>query len=93
MLRSFATSTAIGEAITSLDEVKQLPREKEIAYSRRNNEAVNRCGNVHSSEHLIRQFFNGLDPAIKTVVEPHREAFRNVTFLELIQFARAEGDA
>ena len=93
LLRSFASSTAVGEALTSLDEVKQFPREMETAYSRRINEAVNRCGNVHLSEHLIRQFLKVNDPAIKTIVERHHGAFRNATFPELVQFARAEGDA
>ena len=93
MLRSLATSTAIGEALTSLDEVKQFPRETEASYSRRINDAVYRCGSVQSSEHLIRQFLKVLDPAIQTVVERHCEAFRRVTFLELNQLARAEGDA
>ena len=38
-------------------------------------------------------FIDGLDPAIKTLVARQREAKRRITYLELIQFARSEGEA
>ncbi len=93
LLRSYATSTAIGEAVTSLQEVRQAPNEAETEYVKRINDAENRCGNMHSSEQLIQYFLRGTDPVIKTLVERHREADRRCTLLELVQFAKAEGDA
>ena len=38
-------------------------------------------------------FIDGLDPATKTLVARQREAKRRITYLELIQFARSEGEA
>lgn len=38
-------------------------------------------------------FIDGLDPGIKTLVARHREEKRKLSYLELVQYARAEGDA
>ena len=93
LLRSFATSNAISEAVQSLQEIRQVPHETETAFAKRLNEAHIRCGKVHSADAVVQFFLRGLDPAIKTIVESYREGHRRCTLLALIQHAQAEGDA
>ena len=38
-------------------------------------------------------FVDGLDPVIKTLFEQRREETRRISYLELVQYARAEGDS
>ena len=93
LLRSYATSANINEAIARLRSTIQRADETEMQYSSRLNNAFVRCGNVYSLSEKIQFFVDGLDPAIKSLVSRHREADRRCTFLELVQFAQAEGDA
>ncbi|CAN8062282.1 unnamed protein product [Agarophyton chilense] len=93
LLRSYATSNAIHQAILDLRDVTQKPEEGKAEYSSRLNKASVRCGNVHSTEDKITLYIDGLDPSIKSLVARYREKHGRVSFLELVQFAKAEGDA
>ena len=87
------TSNAILEATLSLRDVSLNSGETEIQYSNRLNQAELRCGNVHSREEKMTMFVNGLDPAIEPLVARHRESHPKITYLELVHFARDEGNA
>ena len=91
--RSYVTSNAIREATLSLRDVRQNSRETDMKYSNRLNQAELRCGNVHSLEEKMTMFVNGLDPAIEPLVARHRESHPKITYLELVYFARDEGNA
>ena len=93
LLRSYATSSAINAAITALRAVTQTAQESERDFSSRLSLAFARCGNAHPSSEKIQFFLDGLDPAIKSLVARYRERHRKATFLELVQFAQAEGEA
>lgn len=93
LLRSYATSNAIRGAILDLRDVTQKDRETEVEYSSRLNNAAIRCGNVHSMDDKMTLYVDGLDKTIKSLVARHRERHPRIRFLELIQFAQAEGDA
>lgn len=77
----------------SLRDIRLKAGETEHDYNTRLREAAVRCGNVHNSKDLATIFVDGLDPSIKTLVVRHREAHRKTNYLELLQFARYEGDA
>lgn len=93
LLRSYATSNAIRAAILALRDIAQRPLEDEEEYSSRLNKAAIRCGNVHSTDEKITLFIDGLSPAIKSLVARYRERHGHMTYLELVHFAQAEGDA
>ena len=93
LLRSYVTSNAIREATLSLRDVRQNSGETEMQYSNRLNKAELHCGNVHSLEEKMTMFVNGLNPAIEPLVARHRESHPKITYLELVHFARDEGNA
>ena len=93
LLRSYATSSAIRGAILVLQDTRQRPGETETGFGTHLNTAFYRCGNVHTSEEKATKFVDGLDPVIKTLVEQRREETRRMSYLELVQYARAEGDS
>ena len=93
LLRSYATSSAIRGAILDLRDTRQRPGETETGFRTRLNTAFYRSGNVHTSEEKATMFVDGLDPVIKTLVEQRREETRRMSYLELVQYARAEGDS
>jgi len=93
VLRSYTTSNAVRKAVLSLRYLSQIPGEVETDYSKRLNDAGNRCCIVYSSDEIMTLFVDGLDPAIKALVARFRESHRRTTYLELVQYARAEGDA
>ncbi|CAN8073121.1 unnamed protein product, partial [Agarophyton chilense] len=66
--------------------------ETETVYSTRLNKAFHRCGNVFPAYERCTMFVNGLDPSIRALVARHREEKRKLTYLELVQYAQAEGD-
>ena len=73
LIRSYATSTAIREAIISLRGIRQKPTESEMEYSARFNQAELRCGNVHPIAEKITMFINGLIQAIESLITRVRE--------------------
>ena len=93
LLRSYVQSNAIREATLSLRDVLQNSGETEMQYSNRLNQSELRCGNVQSLEEKMTMFVNGLDPAIEPLVSRHRESHPKITYLELVHFARDEGNA
>ena len=48
LLRTFAKDAYIEEALVSLDELRQDPDEKEVAYAKRLRKQARRCGSVFS---------------------------------------------
>ena len=93
LLRSYATNGAIRQATLALRDTKQREGETETQYDTRLNRAFHRCGNVHSREDRISYFVDGLLPAIKDLVARHREAHARCSYLELVSYAKAEGEA
>ena len=68
LLQTYATPSAIRNALRRLQTISQLPKETELEYSTRINEAVYRCGNVHDEVDKMTFFVNGLSPSIQTIV-------------------------
>ncbi len=71
--------------------IQQLEGEDERDYCNRLDDACSRAGNVFSLDEKCTTFEAGLIPEIRLLVSCHREANRRISFLELVQFARAEG--
>ena len=94
-LRTYATPSAIREAVNHLRDIRQLPKETELEYSARLNNAAYRCGNVYDETDKMTFFINGLSPTIRNIVARHRESQprRSLTYEELVQFARDEGES
>ena len=93
LLRTYATNSAIREAILALRDTKPRDGETETAFDARLNKAFHRCGNVHSREDRIAYFIDGLLPSIKDLVARHREAKPRTNYLEVVTYAKAEGEA
>ena len=93
LLRSYASATAIQQFILHLRDVRQKPDKLEDDCSARLNQACTRAGNVHSVEEKIPFFIDGFHPAIEPIMASHHEAHRNVTYLELVQFSKSQGEA
>ena len=94
MLRTYATPTAMREALETLRDVRQENTETEEDYRKRLNVAIHRCGNVHSEDEKMTLYVDGLAPTIRTVVARHRESVnrREMTFEGLAHFARSEDE-
>ena len=95
LLRTYATSSAIRNAVNNLRNIRQQPREEEMEYSGRLNDAAHRCGNVYDEIDKMTFFVNGLLPSIQTIVARYRESQsrRDLSYEELVQFAQDEGDS
>lgn len=95
LLRTYATPSAIRDAINSLHALKQQANESELDYSARVNIAHYRCGNVFSDTDKMNVFVDGLSSVIRTIVARYRESVPRyeLTYERLVQFARDEGDA
>ncbi len=95
LLRTYATPATIRRAVYDLRDIRQQPRENENEYSARLNRAAHRCGNVYDEVEKMTIFVNGLLPCIQTDVARHRESRnrRDLSYEELVQFARDEGDS
>ncbi|CAN8065807.1 unnamed protein product [Agarophyton chilense] len=75
------------------DQYHSVRGESATDYSSRLTKAFHRCGNVYPTEERCTMFVDGLDPAIRTLVARRREDRPKATYLELVQFAGAEGEA
>ena len=93
LLRSYATNEAIQTALLALRDVRQRDGETELDYNTRLNKAERRCGNPHTVEDRITIFIDGLTPAVKPLVYRYREENPSATYLQVLQKARAEGEA
>ena len=93
LLRSFATDEAIRQAVLAMREVQQRLSEDEMEFYIRLTDASNRCGNVYSMETQMTMFIEGLDASIQPMVSQYRQDNRDVSFLRLINYAKAHGSA
>ena len=93
LLRSFATDEAIRQAVLALREVQQRPSEDEMDFYIRLTDASNRCGNVYSMDDQLTMFIEGLHASIKPMVSQYRQDNRDVSFLRLVNYAKAQGSA
>lgn len=48
---------------------------------------------MHTGSDLLTLFIDGLEPSIQTFIARQLEAHCRCTYLEIVQYARAEGDA
>ena len=94
-LTTYATPTAIREAVNQTRSLKQHPNEDKTQYSCRLNQAVYRCGNVFEESDKMSFFINGLLPEIQSIVARYREETPRsyLRYDKLVQFARDEGQA
>ena len=94
LLRTYANSAAIRDAVQEFRSTKQKVDETEVPYGNRVSIAAYRCGNVFTDSELMNVFVDGLLPVTRTLVARFREsAGRSTTFEQLVAFARDEGDA
>ena len=93
LLRSFANEEAIRQAVLALREVQQLPSEDEMEFCVRLTDASNRCGNLYTMEEQMTMFIEGLDASMKPMVSQYRQDNRDVSFLRLVNYAKAHGSA
>jgi len=93
LLRNYAQNKYISSAIRDLRDTRQKELETEKEYAVRLNNAVTRCGNVHSSAEIVTMYIDGLHPAIRSLVTGYREATKKVTYLDIVDFASNHGDA
>lgn len=91
LLRSYATSSEIQKALLDLSNIRQSSGEDEKDFSNRLEAGISRAGNVHTLDEKCTMFEAGLLPETKHLVSRHRESNPQVTYLELVQFARTEG--
>lgn len=58
-LRTYVTSATNCNAVNDLRNIHQQPQKDELTYSRRFNDAVHRCGNVHDEIDKMKLFLKG----------------------------------
>lgn len=95
LLRTYATPSAIREAVQTVRSMAQKPNEGELTYGMRLSKASNRCGNVFPEYEKINLFIDGLDPSIRTLVARYREETPRdeLSYERLVQVAQDEGDS
>ena len=77
----------------ALREVQHRPSEDEMEFYIRLTDAGNRCWKFYSMEEQMTMFIEGLDPSIKPMVSQYRQDNRDVSFLRLVNYAKAQGSA
>ena len=93
LLQTYATDTAIEEALEALKATRQRATEDEKAYSARFTQAEHRCGNVHRWRERKLLYIGGLPSATKPLVARFNKQNRKATFNEVVEFAYDEGNA
>lgn len=93
LLRTYATNANIADTLLDLSRTRQGPEEDETKFSTRLRNAVKRCGNVHSEYEVATLFVQGLNPTISPRVAQERSRRPRIEYVDLVQFARSEGDA
>ncbi len=93
MLREYATSTTLQEAVSAIKNIQQKPQETETQFTARFKDAAYRCGNVHDEIDRMNFFINGISGKIRPAVEELRDETPRgqLTFAMLVQKARREG--
>lgn len=95
MLRTYATPTAMREALDILRSVRQTSEEDEGSYEKRLNHDVQLCGNFHEVNEKIIFYIDVHLPTTRTIVAHFRESepSRDLTFKDITHFARAQVEA
>ena len=93
LLTAYATPRVISKALDDLREVKQEKDETEFQFSDRVNEAMSRCGGVHTSDEKTTHFVEHLLPSISPIVAQRREEKPDMTYYELVRYAMMIGEA
>lgn len=93
LMRSYATANATQQAILALRNTSQRAGESEPDYLVRFNKAFQRCGNVYPTSEPCTMFIDFLEPATRSLVSRYRTDKRRITYLELVQHAKAKVDA
>ncbi len=95
LLTSYATPSAMREAVIRVQEMKQKASEDEQAYNARLCQAIHRCGNVFTEPQRTTYFVNGLLPDIRSKVARFRESIPRhlVRYGAVVQYARDEGES
>ena len=95
LLRTYATPSALREAVNAVRDVKQQAGETENAYNIRLNNACDRCGNAFDQADKMTFFVNGLMDSIRSIVARFRESMPRgeLTYTDLVSYAQDEGDA
>ncbi len=95
LLTTYATPTAMREAILKAESLRQQANEDELAFSARLNTAIHRCGNVFSESRKITMFVNGLIPEIQSLVarSAQSQSRQGLRYETVVQNARDEGQA
>lgn len=93
-LETYATPAAIRDATLANQYLKQKSGESELAFGERVTLAVYRCGTVYSETSKMSTYVKVLHVTTRAVVDRHRESTpeRKLTFRNLIQFAKDEGE-
>ena len=68
LLWTFAKDAYIEEALARLDELRQDPDEKEVAYAKRLRKQTRRCGSVFSEQDMINRFIRDLRADLKPLL-------------------------
>ena len=94
LLKSYAKDRHIEEALASLEDIKQMPDEKESAYAKRLRTQARRCGGVFSEPEMITRFIRGLREDLKPLLHLTRADYSlpNV-FQDFVERATAQGEA
>ena len=94
LLKSYAKDRHIEEALASLEDIKQMPDEKESAYAKRLRTQARRCGGFFSEPEMITRFIRGLLEDLKPLLRLTRADYSlpNV-FQDFVELATAQGEA
>lgn len=95
LLHTHVAASAMRDVPEELRNVKQKADEKEDQYRKWLNEAILRCGNVHSEAEKVNLYVDGLSPKIDMVVAHHRETVHHCdwTFESLCHFNKYQDDS
>ncbi len=94
-LSTYATPSAMREAVNNIRTLKQRMGEDEVEFGARINEAAHKCGNAFSEEDKMTYFVDGLHTTIQSIVSSWREtqSRKEITYSKLMLKARDEGTA
>ena len=94
LLKSYAKDRHIEKALTSLEDIKQMPDEKESAYAKCQRTKARRCRGVFSEPEMITRFIRGLREDLKRLLRLTNEDYSlpNV-FQDFVERATAQGEA
>lgn len=68
MLRTYATPTAMSEALENLRLIPQRAKEDEVFHKKRLNYGIHRCGNIHEEDEKMTFNIGGPPQKSRTIV-------------------------